>query len=61
LLEAVVDAEVMIRIGEGAVEGLGADEPGALQQVDEQQRSREELRPADGVRIEKSAYQTYQG
>ena len=37
--------------------GLYADEPGTLQQIDEQERGRDELRAANRIGIDNSAYQ----
>jgi len=50
LLEALVDAQSLI----GVRQLLHSDEPDALQKVDQQQRSRGELRGAEGVGMEKS-------
>src|ERR1035438_1564723 len=57
LLESIVDAEGVIGIGERSVHGLYADEPGTLQQIDEQECGRDELRAANRIGIDNSAYQ----
>jgi hypothetical protein len=57
LLEALVDAESVVGIGEQVVRGLHVYEPRALQEIDQQQRGRDELRLANVTGREKSAYQ----
>lgn len=55
LLEAVVDAERVIGFGERAVDGLNADEPEALCEIEEKQGAGDPLWTANRVGIEKSA------
>ena len=57
LLQSIVDAKGVIGIGERSVDGLHANEPCTLQQIDEQKRSRDELRAANRIGIDNSAYQ----
>src|SRR5271169_1677272 len=47
----------MIGLGKKSVQRLHANQPDALQQINEQERARNELRLANRVGIEKSAYQ----
>src|SRR5271165_4448368 len=47
----------MIGIRQNSMQGFYADEPRALQQINEQERARDELRAANRIEIEKSAYQ----
>jgi hypothetical protein len=55
LFEALIDAQSVIGVWEQSLPSFDEDEPRALQEIDEQQRSRDELRRADGIGIEKSA------
>src|ERR1017187_11011622 len=57
LLEALVDAQSLVGIGEQAMQRLPADQPDALQKIDEQQRRRGKLRGAESVGLEKSSQQ----
>lgn len=55
LFEAQIDAQSVIGVGKQPLPCFDPDKPGAFQQVDEQERARDELRRTDRVGVEKSA------
>jgi len=55
LFQALINAQSVIGVGKQSLPGFDPDEPCAFEQVDKQQRARDELRRTDGVGIEKSA------
>jgi len=57
LLKPVINAKGVIGIGQRSAYGFDVNEPGALEEVDEQEHPRDELRRADRAGSEKSAYQ----